>query len=100
MGGSARGGNDILTGGSLSGVGTIENNIFGDAAGGDDGSGGLTGDAKGGADNLTGGSVFGDGSVTNTLYGDAYRISGTAHAGKDVLTGGSNSGSRAKAEIF
>jgi hypothetical protein len=77
---NARGGNDILTGGSSYG-GRLGNGILGDAV--------YMGDnAQGGDDILIGGSGSGGGFLTNELLGDAGYLSRNAQGGDDILIGG------------
>jgi hypothetical protein len=88
----AKGGNDVLIGGSNSSSTFVVNLLLGDAR--------FTIDnAKGGSDYLIGGSSSGSGFTANDLFGDAQhlqeaaQLGSFAQGGNDVLIGGSNSGS-------
>ena len=82
MSDNAQGGNDVLTGGSNSGSGSIFQHISGD--------GQLLDNAQGGNDVLTGGSNSGSGNVTNIMWGDGSQVSGSAQRGNDQLISGTN----------
>jgi hypothetical protein len=77
MSNSARGGDDVLTGGNSSGSGTVNNFLYGDATQ-------LFDKAVGGADTLIAGVQSGGGSVTNVMWGDG-RLSGSAVGGNDTF---------------
>jgi hypothetical protein len=91
MSGSARGGNDTLTGGDNNSSSFVSNALVGDASE-------MFDSARGGNDTLTGGdnnssfagSVF---NAFNRLVGDASAMSGSSRGGNDTLIGGDNNGS-------
>ena len=80
------GGDDILTGGTNSGVGIFHNVIFGESYD-------MIGNARGGNDILNGGIYGGTDRLSNVLYGDATNMRDSAKGGDDIVNGGDNSGS-------
>jgi len=80
---NARGGDDILVGGTVHAGGTFNNFLFGDSED-------LSGKAQGGNDTLTGGNQDQSSSaavIQNHLYGDAFNIFGFARGGDDRISG-------------
>jgi hypothetical protein len=82
----ARGGNDILIGGSNSSSSgsSVANAIAGDSFD-------MNFFAHGGNDSLVGGNNYGSGDVVNNMTGDAFSMGGTG--GNDTIAGGNNYGS-------
>ena len=90
MTGSAKGGNDTLTGGDNIGSGSTANYLSGDV-GGATTTGTMSDKTSGGDDTLIGGKAIA-GHVDNFLVGDAQIMTDSAKGGNDTLIAGTQSG--------